>query len=104
MQFGRFHGIALLTLGLLLLVVQTYVFFGREVSQGAAPAIQGNPEQTAPDNLNPRMFEYVPGIAGLVFAGAGVFVIVQRQRQILKNFEASQRQDSESSPELEKHA
>ena len=74
MQFGRFHGIALLALGALLLFVQTLVIF----RQTAPPAEIAPAAQQAPAKPPGRAgWDYVPGVLGFVLAGAGALALAR---------------------------
>ncbi|HSC46359.1 MAG TPA: hypothetical protein VLC94_11020 [Candidatus Acidoferrum sp.] len=75
MQFGRFHGIALLTLGALLMCAQgLLVFWGH----GSEPKAQPQPEQAQrPANRPENAFEYLPGVLGIVLLGLGGYTIAR---------------------------
>src|SRR5690349_14413331 len=72
MQFGRFHGIALLALGALLLFVQVFVTFN-EKSPPTEPTATSQQLEAQPRTL-PGV-EYLSGVLGIVFAGAGAYVL-----------------------------
>jgi len=77
MRFGRFHGIALLGLGVLLLLAQAHVVFWGHSNEAAQP-----PEQTEqsdrPLNREGRAFEYLPGVLGVVLVGLGGYTFARR--------------------------
>ena len=83
MQFGRFHGIAFLVLGFLLLVLQAWLFFftGPSLSPTAAPQ-EPSIHVTVTKKLN-----YLPavvGIAALITGGA--LYLSNRQKDPPANF------------------
>ena len=72
MQFGRFHGIALLALGALLLLLQTFVSFRQKAPPGdGAPSAQQAP-------VSPG-WDYLPGVLGIVLAGAGAYALARTE-------------------------
>jgi hypothetical protein len=76
MQFGRFHGVALLALGALLLCVQAVVIFRATTPpQETAPPTQQAPA-TAPGRAFPA-FDYLSGVLGIVLASAGAYVLAR---------------------------
>ena len=79
MQFGRFHGIALLALGGLLLFVQTVVIF----KQTAPPREAPSSAQQAP--VTPRAalpaWDYLSGVFGIVLASAGAYALARASHQ-----------------------
>lgn len=80
MQFGRFHGIALLALGGLMLLVQIFVIFS-----GSSKETRPLPEQTStsegkPVEQKPRTIDYLPGVLGVVLVGLGGYTLVLRQK------------------------
>ena len=83
MQFGRFHGIALLTLGAILLFVQAVVSFeDRSASAAKAGALQQRAETDGqPAAGRFRELAFLPGIIGIVLAGAGWYALVQVRRR-----------------------
>lgn len=76
MQFGRFHGIALLTLGVLLLFAQAYVVFWGHGSE-AKPQREADQAQR-PANRPENAFEYLPGALGVVLVGLGGYTFARR--------------------------
>jgi len=85
MQFGRFHAIALLALGAILLFVQAVVSFeDRSASAAKAAASQQRAEtEGRPDGRLPGLV-FLPGIIGLALAGSGIYALVQLQRRVLR--------------------
>ena len=78
MRFGRFHGIALIGLGVLLLLAQGYVVLQGHVSgPERSPAQTGQSER--PLNQEGRVFEYLPGALGVVLVGLGGYTLVRRR-------------------------
>lgn len=78
MQFGRFHAIALLALGVLLLCAQAYVVFSGHGSEPKARPEQ--PEQSQQPASRPEnAFEYLPGALGVVLVGLGGYTFVRRR-------------------------
>jgi hypothetical protein len=97
MQFGRFHGIALLTLGALLLFVQTVVIFNEKAPpQETTPSSQP-PAATQPSRAPLPGLQYLSGVLGLVLAGAGAYVLTQANRKgELQRLEEERRQEDRS--------
>jgi hypothetical protein len=79
MQFGRFHGIALLALGALLLVVETVVIF-RATEPPREAAASAQPATPAGRAALPG-WGYLPGVLGIVLAGAGAYALARASRQ-----------------------
>jgi hypothetical protein len=86
MQFGRFHGIALLALGVILLFVQAVVSFaGRSASAAKAAASQQRAEtEGRPAEGRLRDLAFLPCFLGLALAGSGIYALVQTQRRVLR--------------------
>ncbi|HET8965496.1 MAG TPA: hypothetical protein VFN20_04735 [Candidatus Acidoferrum sp.] len=97
MQFGRFHGIALLALGAILLFIQVVVSFeDRSASSAKAAASQQRAETDGqPADGRLRELSFLPGIIGIALAGAGWFVLVRAQR---KGIPGSAMEDRSSGP------
>jgi hypothetical protein len=72
MQFGRFHGIALITLGVMLFGLQTMLYMTTK------QVVTGPPEFLT-TKLEHETYP-VPGILGLVFLTAGVTILATRRR------------------------
>ena len=88
MQFGRFHGIALLALGALLLLLQTFVSFRQKAPPGdGAPSAQQAP-------VSPG-WDYLPGVLGIVLAGAGAYALarVSHRGELARTEEARRHED-----------
>ena len=101
MQFGKFHGIALLTLGALLLLVQVYVIFA-----GRANVEPLNPSdritQTEPGTAATlHLIDYLPGAMGVGLLALGGFVLVLGQKKLLD--EVQDREANRIHQRLEKH-
>ena len=94
MQFGRFHGIALLTLGVLLLAVQTVVIF-REPTKATAPSEQ--PAQAQPTEAPFHGLEYLSGVIGIVLTGAGALVLAQASRKGRQEYLEEERREEDRS-------
>jgi hypothetical protein len=86
MQFGRFHGIALLALGAILLLVQAVVSFEeRSAAAAKAAASQQRAETEGKPADGPlRGLVFLPGIIGLALAGSGIYALVLLQRRLLR--------------------
>jgi hypothetical protein len=76
MQFGRFHGMALLALGALLLVVQTVVIFRATAPPREAASAQRAPV-TPPGRAALPAWDYLSGVLGIVLAGAGAYALAR---------------------------
>jgi hypothetical protein len=61
MQFGRFHGIALLALGAILLLVQVFVTFNEKALPQKRRASSPKPAEGRPRGTLPGL-EYCPGM------------------------------------------
>jgi hypothetical protein len=88
MQFGKFHGIALLALGSLLVLMQVFMAF-QGLDRSASRPQPTDQSLQAESRHNYRAlgaFEYVPAAAGTVLIGLGLWVIVRRQKEILDHF------------------
>jgi hypothetical protein len=98
MQFGRFHGIALLALGAVLLLVQAVVIFHDKVSpRDTTPPSE--PRAAAGASRAPLAgVEYLSGALGILLAGAGAYVLGQAsQKGALKRVEEERQQEDRSS-------
>jgi predicted amino acid dehydrogenase len=103
MQFGKFHGVALIALGVLLLMVQVYVIFA-----GRANVEPLNPSdritQTEPGAATLHVIDYLPGAAGVGLVALGGFVLMLGQKKLLdevQNREANR--THHSAQRVEKH-
>lgn len=94
MQFARFHGIALLALGALLLLVQTVVAFkspGAEVTVSSPQPAAAEPSTSLP------LLDYLPGVLGIGLAAAGAYVLARVSHQgIQKRLEEERREEDRS--------
>jgi hypothetical protein len=97
MQFGRFHGIALLALGALLLLVQIVVIFRATAPPGeAAPSAQ-QARVTPPGRAALPAWDYLSGVLGIVLAGGGAFVLARASHKgDLERREEERRQEDRS--------
>ena len=94
MQFGRFHAVVLLLLGLLLLLVQIYVVFeARSNVTQTSPNDQTTQTQPETPYTRPHRIDYLPGILGVGVVGFAAYVLVQGQK----------RRVGESARDLESH-
>ena len=95
MQFGRFHALAFLTFGGLLLFVQALILFeGRSATATRTSASEHRAQTEArPAVAQLGMLEYLPGLVGIVVTAIGATVLVQVQRQILEESERKSHQD-----------
>jgi len=104
MQFGRFHGIALLALGTVLLLVQIVVIFNDE-----APPRETTPSSQPPAAAEPSRaplpgVEYLSGALGILLAGAGAYVLGQASRKgALKRMEEERQEEDRSSGRQGQH-
>jgi hypothetical protein len=97
MQFGRFHGIALLALGALLLIVQTVVIF-KEKSPGAeTTASSQQPAAAQPSARSLPALDYLSGVLGIALAGAGAYVLAQASRMGAQKRLEEERQEEDRS-------
>jgi hypothetical protein len=104
MQFGKFHGIALLALGILLLFVQAYVIFEGRTDLGRVnppdQATQTEPGAATTSNA----IDYLPGAMGIGLVALGGFVLMLGQRQRPEQVERREEHNVHPSPQrLEKH-
>ena len=97
MQFGRFHGIALLALGALLLVVQTVVIFNAKAPSSETTASSEQPPATQPSRAPLPGFNYLSGVLGIVLAGAGAYVLVQASHKSARKRREEERQEEDRS-------
>jgi hypothetical protein len=86
MQFGRFHAIALLALGAILLFVQAVVSFADRTASTAKAAASQQRAETEGRSADGRLrgLVFLPGIMGLALAGSGIYGLVQVQRRVLR--------------------
>jgi hypothetical protein len=84
MQFGKFHAVAFLMLGVLLLLVQVYVVF-----EGRANVAQTSPPdqttETGPQTVftRPNRIDYLPGALGFALVAFGGYVMLQGRKKRL---------------------
>src|SRR6516162_3916853 len=69
MQFGRFHGIALIVLGGLLLLAQTFVIFAGSTKTERPKAEETSETESKPPTSFTRGFNYLPGVLGVAMVG-----------------------------------
>lgn len=96
MQFGRFHGIALLALGALLLLVQTFVIF-KEKSPAAETTAPSQQPPTQPSGRSLPALDYLSGVLGIVLAGAGAYVLAQASHKGSQKRLEEERQEEDRS-------
>jgi hypothetical protein len=96
-QFGRFHGIALLALGALLLVVQMVVIFNEKAPPTETTASSQQPPATQPSRAPLPGLEYLSGVLGVVLAGAGAYVLAQASRKGAQKSLEEERQEEDRS-------
>src|SRR5215831_20653417 len=77
MQFGRFHGIALLALGALLLLVQTVMIFKEAAPPGTAASSAQQAPVTPPGRAALPAWDYLSGVLGIVLASTGAYVLAR---------------------------
>jgi len=96
MQFGKFHALALLAFGGLLLLVQALIIFeGRSPTAARTSASEHRSETGAqPAVAQLGVLEYLPGVVGIVATAIGATVLVHVQRQILEESERKNRRDA----------
>ena len=80
MQFGKFHGIALLALGAILLFVQVFVTFNEKSPATETTASAPQPAKAQPRGTLPGL-EYLSGMLGILLAGTGAYVLAQAGRK-----------------------
>jgi len=98
MQFGRFHSIALISFGALLLLLQTYMIFAsRAVAQRPMPDETSTTDSKAPVS-SAHLFIYLPGAVGLAMVGLGAYGVVQRQREVIARADAKKELAHHSMP------
>jgi len=102
MQFGRFHGIALLMLGVLLLAVQTVVIF-RAPADTKATSQQPATAPAQPAETPFHGAEYLSGVIGIVLAAAGALVLAQASRKAKQEYPEEQRREEDRSFSPEGH-
>ena len=80
MQFGRFHAVALLGLGGLLVLVETVVIFKEKAPPTEVAAPAPGPRVAQPGGTFPGL-EYLSGVLGIVFLSAGAYALAQASRK-----------------------
>ena len=103
MQFGRFHGIALLALGALLLLVQTVVIFNdKALPRENAPS--SPPPAKQPSHAPLPGVEYLSGVLGIILAGAGVYVLAEASHKgALQRTEEERQKEDRSFGRQDRH-
>jgi len=97
MQFGRFHGIALLTLGALLLFLQMVVIFNEKARPTEAAASAQETPPAEPGRPPLPGLQYLSGVLGVVLAGAGAYVLGQVSHKGAQQRLAEERQEEDRS-------
>jgi hypothetical protein len=97
MQFGRFHGIALLALGTLLLLVQTVVIFKEKSPAAETTASSQQPQAAEPSGRSLPALDYLSGVLGIVLASAGAYVLAQGSRKGAQKRLAEERSEEDRS-------
>jgi hypothetical protein len=94
MQFGRFHALAFLTFGGLLLLLQGLILFeGRSATVTKTTASEHRAETTArPAVAQLGILEYMPGVIGIIVVAVGATILVTVQRQVLEESEKKNHQ------------
>src|SRR5262245_49920095 len=104
MQFGRFHGIALLALGAVLLLVQTAVIFKEKSPAAESTASSQQPQAVEPNGRSLPALDYLAGVLGIALAGAGAYVLAQASHKgEQKRLEEERREEDRSSGRLGHH-
>ena len=96
MQFGRFHGIALLALGAILLFVQVFVTFNEKSPPTETTASSPKPAEARPRGTLPGL-EYLSGMLGIVLAGAGAYVLARASHKGAQKRLEEERQEEDRS-------
>src|SRR5215472_9692612 len=97
MQFGRFHGIALLALGALLLFVQSVVIFKGTAPPGEAASSAQQAPVTPPGRPALPAWDYLSGVLGIVLASAGAYALARASHKgELERMEEERRQEDPS--------
>ena len=100
MQFGRFHGIALLALGALLLLLQTVLIFNEKSPPARTTSSSQQSQQPAaaePSGRSSPALDYLAGVLGIVLAGAGAYVLAQASHKgAQKRLEEDRREEDRS--------
>jgi hypothetical protein len=96
MQFGRFHGIALLALGAILLLVQVFVTLNEKSPPTETTASSPKPAEARARGTLPG-FEYLSGMLGIVLAGAGAYVLARASHKGAQKRLEEERQEEDRS-------
>jgi len=96
MQFGRFHGIAMLALGAILLLVQVFVTFNEKSPPTETTASSPKPAEGRPRGTLPGL-EYLSGMLGVVLAGAGAYVLARTSHKGAQKRLEEERQEEDRS-------
>jgi len=97
MQFARFHGIALLALGALLLFVQTVVIFRETAPPGETASSAQQAPVTPPGRAALPAWEYLSGVLGIVLASIGAYALARAgHKGELQRREEERRQEDRS--------
>jgi len=97
MQFARFHGIALLALGALLLFVQSVVIFKETAPPGEAASSAQQAPVTPPGRAALPAWDYLSGVLGIVLASAGAYALARASHKgELERMEEERRQEDPS--------
>jgi hypothetical protein len=77
MQFGKFHGILFVVLGLMLTGAQAFMMF-REAHQAR---IDPHHDSVAAEP-KPAQTMYIAGISGLISLGIGTYLLLQKRENV----------------------
>lgn len=96
MQFGRFHALAFLTFGGLLLLLQALILFEGRSATATRTSASEHRAETAARPAVPQLgaLEYMPGVVGILVVAVGATILVHVQKQILEESERKNRQDA----------
>lgn len=103
MQFGRFHGIAVLALGMLLLLVQVVVLFKEKAPPTRATAPSDQPAAAEPTRAPARAVEYLSGVIGILLVGGGGYILSQASRKSAAQQLVEERSEEDRSGGREGH-
>src|SRR5262245_59775754 len=97
MQFGRFHGMALLALGVVLLLVQTVMIFNEKSPAAGSTSSSQQPAAVEPSGRSSPALDYLAGVLGIVLAGAVAYVLAQASHKGARQRREEERREEDRS-------
>lgn len=103
MQFGKFHGIALLALGAILLFTQTLLIFREKAPPPEVTAPSQQPAAAEPNGAPMHGLEYLSGVMGVALLGAGAYLLARSSHKTALQQAEQERREEDRSAGLRGH-